>query len=291
MITSMTGFGHSKVEYNGKVIRVEIRSLNARSTEVRCKLPNLYRDREMDLRRYLIDELVRGKIECTINIEGSDITDGVYVNTEIFKQYYTQIQALANELNVEKGDILQTIMRIPNVIGQDESLADDSEWQVVNKAIAEAIISIKAFRLEEGNVLAEDLKSHIRNIVQLQSEIQSHEGGRIERIRERLRKSMDEYINNQQVDQNRFEQEIIYYLEKIDINEEKVRLAQHCQYFIDEMTSKEDQIGRKLGFIAQEIGREINTMGAKAQDTEIQQKVVIMKDELEKVKEQLANIL
>jgi uncharacterized protein (TIGR00255 family) len=245
----------------------------------------------MDLRRYLIDELVRGKIECTINIEGSDITDGVYVNTEIFKQYYTQIQALANELNIEKGDILQTIMRIPNVIGQDESLADDSEWQVVNKAIAEAIISIKAFRLEEGNVLAEDLKSHIRNIVQLQSEIQSHEGGRIERIRERLRKSMDEYINNQQVDQNRFEQEIIYYLEKIDINEEKVRLAQHCQYFIDEMTSKEDQIGRKLGFIAQEIGREINTMGAKAQDTEIQQKVVIMKDELEKVKEQLANIL
>lgn len=291
MIISMTGFGQAKTEHKGRIIRVEIRSLNARATEVRCKLPNLYRDREMDLRRHLIDELVRGKIECTIVIEGLDSEDGIYVNTDIFKKYYEQISALSAELNIPHGDILQTIMRIPNVIGQDETLADDEEWTAVESAIKDAITSIKSFRLEEGNVLSTDLVNHIQTIERLQFEIQTYEPNRMERVKERLRRSMEEYINNQQVDQNRFEQEIIYYLEKLDINEEKVRLAQHCQYFIDEMKSKEDQIGRKLSFIAQEIGREINTMGAKAQDSDIQQRVVIMKDELEKIKEQLANIL
>ena len=275
MILSMTGFGHSKTEYNGKVIRVEIKSLNARSTEIRCKLPNSYRDREMDLRKRVIDALQRGKLDLTITVDG----------------YFRELNMLREELNITEGDILQSVLRIPNVIGQNEDMADEEEWKLVEKTVDLAITSIKKFRADEGLVLKADLIERIKAIEQNLKSIEPFEIARLDRIKDRLKKNMDEFVVKQQVDQNRYEQEILYYIEKLDINEEKVRLGQHCIYFMEELDHIEDQKGRKLSFIAQEIGREINTIGAKAQDSDIQQFVVMMKDELEKLKEQLANIL
>jgi uncharacterized protein (TIGR00255 family) len=291
MILSMTGFGHSKTEMHGKVIRVEIKSLNARSTEIRCKLPNSYRDREMDLRKKVIDALQRGKMDLTITVDGFSDEENAFINADAFKKYYKELNALKQELGIQDGDILQSILRIPNVIGQNEELADDEEWQLVDKTIDEAIVNIKKFRADEGLVLKTDLTERINAIEQNLKSIEPFEIIRLDRIKERLRKNMEEFVTNQQVDQNRYEQEILYYIEKLDINEEKVRLIQHCAYFRDELETKEDQKGRKLSFIAQEIGREINTIGAKANDSDIQQFVVMMKDELEKLKEQLANIL
>lgn len=291
MILSMTGFGHSKSEMDGKVVRVEIKSLNARSTEIRCKLPNSYRDREMDLRKKVVDALQRGKMDLTITVDGFSDEENAFINADAFKKYYKELNSLKQELGIQDGDILQSILRIPNVIGQNEDLADDEEWALVEKTIDEAIVNIKKFRADEGLVLKADLIDRIQAIEQNLKSIEPFEVTRLDRIKDRLRKNMEEFVTNQQVDQNRYEQEILYYIEKLDINEEKVRLIQHCTYFRDELETKEEQKGRKLSFIAQEIGREINTIGAKANDSDIQQFVVMMKDELEKLKEQLANIL
>lgn len=287
----MTGFGHSKTEINGKIIRVEIKSLNARSTEIRCKLPNTYRDREMDLRKKVIDALQRGKLDLTITVDGFSDEENAFINADAFKKYYKELNALRQELNIVDGDILQSILRIPNVIGQNEEMADDEEWAIVENAIDEAIVNIQKFRADEGLVLKVDLLERIHCIEQHLKSIEPFEKARLGHIKDRLKKNMEEFILNQQVDQNRYEQEILYYIEKLDINEEKVRLAQHCIYFKEELEAKDEQKGRKLSFIAQEIGREINTIGAKANNSDIQQYVVMMKDELEKLKEQLANIL
>ncbi len=291
MILSMTGFGHSKLEYNGKIIRVEIKSLNARSTEIRCKLPNAYRDREMDIRKKVIDELQRGKLDVTITLDGFSDEENAFINADAFRKYYRELAVLREELHIEHGDIMQAVLRIPNVIGQNDDMADEQEWHKVERAIDEALVGIKKFRMDEGLVLKEDLLERIRAIEKHLKAVKPYESVRLDRVKERLKKNMDEFIVNQSVDQSRYEQEMLYYIEKLDINEEKVRLSQHCVYFLEELESHEDQKGRKLSFIAQEIGREINTIGAKAQDTDIQQLVVMMKDELEKLKEQLANIL
>ncbi|MFZ1748845.1 MAG: YicC/YloC family endoribonuclease [Saprospiraceae bacterium] len=291
MILSMTGFGYSKTELNGKLIRVELKSLNARTTEIRCKLPNSYRDREMELRKKVIDELQRGKLDLTITLDGFSDEQNAFINVEAFKKYYRELTAIRQELNITEGDVLQSILRIPNVIGQSEDLADDLEWEVVLTVLDDAIINIKKFRADEGLVLKADLIDRVKAIEQNLSAIEPFEMNRIDKIKERLKKNMEEFALKQQVDQNRYEQEILYYIEKLDINEEKVRLSQHCSYFMDELDGADDQKGRKLSFIAQEIGREINTIGAKANHPEIQQYVVMMKDELEKLKEQLANIL
>lgn len=291
MLLSMTGFGHSKAEWNGKIIRVELKSLNARSTEIRCKIPNAYRDREMDLRKKVLDELQRGKIDLTITLDGFSDEENAFINADAFKKYYRELKTLKDELSIQEGDILQAVLRIPNVIGQSDSLADEEEWQQVERALDGAIISINKFRMDEGLVLKSDLIDRIQAIEQHLRSITPFEASRLDKIRDRLKKNMEEFTNKLQVDQNRYEQEILYYIEKLDINEEKVRLSQHCIYFLEELETRDDQKGRKLSFIAQEIGREINTIGAKAQDSEIQQIVVMMKDELEKLKEQLANIL
>lgn len=291
MIMSMTGFGHASTEYKGKVIRVEIKSLNARSTEIRCKIPSVYRDREIDLRKKTIDTLERGKFDLTISLDGFSNEESAFINADAFRKYYQELNALRQELNIFEGDILQSILRIPNVLGQNDGLADDEEWSVVDSVIDEALENIKKFRMDEGAILATDLLERVKNIELHLKDIEPFEAPRLERIKERLRKNMEEFGANHQVDQNRYEQEILYYIEKLDINEEKVRLGQHCAYFREEMKGNGGQKGRKLSFIAQEMGREINTIGAKANDSDVQQCVVMMKDELEKVKEQLANIL
>lgn len=291
MILSMTGFGQSKCDHQGKVIRVEIKSLNARATEVRCKLPNAYRDREMELRKQVMDALQRGKLDLTITVDGFSNEDNAFINAEAFKKFYKELNAIRHELNIKDGDILQAILRIPNVIGQNDEFADEDEWALVQNIVNEAIENIKKFRIDEGLVLRKDLILRIHNIENHLTAIAPFEAVRLDRIKDRLKKNMEDFVQKLQVDQNRYEQEILYYIEKLDIHEEKVRLAQHCAYFIEELDHVDDQKGRKLSFIAQEIGREINTIGAKANDSDIQQFVVMMKDELEKLKEQLANIL
>ena len=288
---SMTGFGHASTELNGKVIRVEIKSLNARSTEIRCKLPGMYRDREIDLRKKVIDILERGKFDLTISLDGFSDEENTFINADAFKKYYQELNTLRQELNIIEGDILQSILRIPNVIGQNEGLADEQEWNTVCGVIDEALANINKFRQDEGSILAADLLERVNNIEIFLKDIEPFEASRINRIKDRLRKNMEEFAANHQVDQNRYEQEILYYIEKLDINEEKVRLGQHCNYFREEMKGSGGQKGRKLSFIAQEMGREINTIGAKANDSDVQQCVVMMKDELEKLKEQLSNIL
>lgn len=287
----MTGFGQGKENYSGKVIRVEIKSLNARSTEIRCKLPAAFRDREMDIRKKVLDALQRGKIDVTVSVDGIADEENTFINADAFRKYYKELNTLRIELNIADGDILQSILRIPNVIGQNDELADDEAFVVLNLAIDDAILSIKKFRVDEGEVLKADLIERVQNIESHLKSIEPLEAGRIDKIKDRLKKNMEDFASKLQVDHNRYEQEILYYIEKLDINEEKVRLSQHCIYFMDELETKDDQKGRKLSFIAQEIGREINTIGAKAQDSEMQQYVVMMKDELEKLKEQLANIL
>lgn len=291
MILSMTGFGQGKENYSGKVIRVEIKSLNARSTEIRCKLPAAFRDREMDIRKKVLDALQRGKIDVTVSVDGIADEENTFINADAFKKYYKELNTLRIELNIADGDILQSILRIPNVIGQNDELADDEAFVVLNLAIDDAILSIKKFRVDEGEVLKADLIERVQTIESHLKSIEPLEAGRIDKIKDRLKRNMEDFAAKLQVDHNRYEQEIVYYIEKLDINEEKVRLSQHCIYFMDELETKDDQKGRKLSFIAQEIGREINTIGAKAQDSEMQQYVVMMKDELEKLKEQLANIL
>lgn len=291
MLVSMTGFGLGKCEYNGKTIRVEIKSLNARNTEIRTKIPNNYRDREIDLRKKVLDSLQRGKIDITISVDGFSDNDVAFINAVAFRKYFNELHALKLELGIDNGDILQSILRIPQVIGQNEELAGEEEWQLVDGALDEALENIMMFRNDEGQVLKNDLTERIVAIEGYLKSIDPHESQRLVRIRERLKKNMDEFTVNQNVDHNRYEQEILYYLEKLDITEEKVRLRQHCTYFLEELNNPEMQKGRKLSFIAQEIGREINTIGAKANDSIIQQIVVVMKDELEKIKEQLANIL
>ncbi|MBK8056026.1 MAG: YicC family protein [Saprospiraceae bacterium] len=291
MILSMTGFGQGKENYSGKVIRVEIKSLNARSTEIRCKLPAAFRDREMDIRKKVLDALQRGKIDVTVSVDGIADEENTFINADAFKKYYKELNTLRIELNIADGDILQSILRIPNVIGQNDELADDEAFVVLNLAIDDAILSIRKFRVDEGEVLKTDLIERVQTIESHLKSIEPLEAGRIDKIKDRLKRNMEDFAAKLQVDHNRYEQEIVYYIEKLDINEEKVRLSQHCIYFMDELETKDDQKGRKLSFIAQEIGREINTIGAKAQDSEMQQYVVMMKDELEKLKEQLANIL
>lgn len=292
MVISMTGFGQGVAYYGQKTIRVEIRTLNARTTEARSRVPNAYRDKEMELRKILIDELSRGKIDLSISIdEDVDENAGSMLNQSLFRKYYHELTNLKKELNIEGGDIMQAVLRIPNVMINFEELAPEDEWKSVLTAVQAALDSLQNFRKTEGAMLMEEMKTGVARIEKYLKEVQPYEEARMTKLREKLKKSLDEFMVNQTVDHNRFEQELIYYIEKLDITEEKVRLAQHCTYFMDELYSKEEQKGKKLGFIAQEMGREINTLGSKAQDSEIQLLVVNMKDELEKIKEQLANIL
>lgn len=292
MIVSMTGYGQGIAYIGQKTIRAEIRTLNARTTEARSRIPGIFRDKEMELRKWLTDELLRGKIDLTISIEEDvDTNSASMLNKTLFKKYYEELSQLKNELGIEGGDMIQAVLSIPNVMVGFEELAGEEEWTAAQKAVSAAMEDLKKFRLTEGKILENEMMDGVGRIEKYLAEVVPHEESRVPRLREKLRKALDEFLVSQQVDHNRFEQELIYYIEKLDITEEKVRLAQHCSFFKDELKSKEDQKGKKLGFIAQEMGREINTLGAKAQDSDIQLLVVNMKDELEKIKEQLANIL
>lgn len=287
----MTGYGRVSRNYRDKTIIVEIRSLNSKFTDLRLKAPQHYKEKEPDIRKILTERLERGKIDFTLEINSSTGEDGFALNIPLFKRYVTELRQLSAELNVETGDLLQAVLRLPNVVATANDEIEEQEWENVYSAIKEAIEQFEAFRASEGKVLQEELRSRIVLIQENLEKVGPLEGERVVRMRQRLHQNLEESLGKEKIDENRFEQEIIHYLEKLDITEEKVRLAQHCKYFIEELTQPGTQKGRKLSFISQEIGREINTLGAKAYSSEIQRLVVVMKDELEKIKEQVANCL
>ena len=287
----MTGYGRVSRNYRDKTIIVEIRSLNSKFTDLRLKAPQHYKEKEPDIRKILTERLERGTIDFSLEINSSTGEDGFALNIPLFKRYVVELRQLSAELQVETGDLLQAVLRLPNVVSSANEDIEEKEWENVYSAIKEAIEQFEQFRASEGNVLKEELRSRIVLIQENLEKVGPLEGERVVRMRQRLHQNLEESLGKEKIDENRFEQEIIHYLEKLDITEEKVRLAQHCKYFIEELSQPGTQKGRKLSFISQEIGREINTLGAKAYSSEIQRLVVVMKDELEKIKEQVANCL
>ncbi len=287
----MTGFGKTTVEIAGRKITIEIRSLNSKSLDLNTRLPWLYREKESDIRNIISKKLDRGKIDLTVSFDILDIENVPAINKAVVMNYYEQMKEIAGELNVKTDEqLLGTIMRLPDAFKTEKPELAEEEWLLVKEKIIESAEQLNNFRIEEGSSLETDLTGCISRILTLLTEVVSYEEERITRLRNRLKSLLAENIGTENIDMNRFEQELIFYLEKMDINEEKVRLKKHCEYFL-EKTATEPPNGKILGFISQEIGREINTIGSKANDASIQKLVVMMKDELEKIKEQTLNVL
>ena len=288
----MTGFGKSTLETKDKKITVEIKSLNSKQSDINIRLPQHYKEKELILRNEINQCLNRGKIDVSVRFDGNDNDKTVQFNELLIKDYYQQLEKISKSIgrNLDDEQVLQLIMRLPDVFKTDIKDIDESEWLLTLDTTKQALAEVDKFRIQEGAVLEKDFIFRINKIEELLNEINPFEGERIEKIRDRINQNFIENMDKSSIDQNRFEQEIILYLEKFDITEEKVRLKHHCTYFLETMKN-EDMAGRKLGFITQEIGREINTIGSKANHTQIQKIVVQMKDELEKIKEQLLNIL
>lgn len=289
MLLSMTGYGRVTKTFKDKTITAELRSLNSKFTDIRFKIPSNYREKEHFLRKMVTDRAMRGKLDMMFEIKSLQGDDEYGLNIPLFKKYYKELSALSEELDIPKGDILQSILRIQNVVGNAEENIDPEEWEFVRSTIEETISAFEQFRVAEGSAMEDDLRTRIDNIQTTLVKINPFEEGRVTRLRNRLKQNLEEFLGKDNVDENRFEQEVLFYLEKIDINEEKVRLEQHCKYFLEQLDLKAPLKGRKLSFISQEMGREINTLGAKAYSSDIQRFVVSMKDELEKIKEQVAN--
>ncbi|HJX71842.1 MAG TPA: YicC/YloC family endoribonuclease [Bacteroidales bacterium] len=291
MLKSMTGYGKAVCELPDKNITVELKSLNGKQADVYLRLPNLYREKESEIRNIIINSLKRGKIECVVTIERFNGEQIAIINKEAVKHYYTQLSEIRDELKIQdKEPLIQAILRLPESLKAEKEELDEKEWEELKSTLYQSIEQLENFRQQEGNILENDIIDRIGNIEKLLSRLDAFENTRTERIRERLKNNLSEFFDNDGIDKNRFEQELIYYIEKLDITEEKVRLKNHCSYFI-QVATEDNNIGKKLGFICQEIGREINTIGAKANDFEIQKIVVLMKDELEKIKEQLMNVI
>lgn len=292
MVKSMTGFGKTSVETGSKKVVIEIKSLNSKQLDFNLRLPNLYKEKEMEIRSMVKDCLDRGKVDMYIYFDNDESNKDVSVNKDIVKSYFNQMMELAGalEITTDRGEMLQAVMRFPDTLLAKSEELHEQEWEQLKAGIAGALEEMNKFRIQEGKALEKDICHRIELIQELAAQVPQYEGRRIELIRQRLQEKISEWTDVKNIDQNRFEQEIIYYLEKLDITEEKVRLTNHCKYFL-ETIEKEQTPGRKIGFIAQEIGREINTMGSKANDHDIQKLVVRMKDELEKIKEQSLNVL
>lgn len=291
MLKSMTGFGKATAEIAGKKLVVEIRSVNSKSMDLSLRLPYLYKEKELELRGEISKQLERGKVDVTIYTESLQELLPVNINKALAKTYYKELKALSEELGEHTPDLLALAMKMPDVLKAEKEVVelDDAEWNQVKLVVNQAIVGFQKFRSDEGDVLTNEFKSRIGLIAQLLSEVLKMDSSRTENIKNRIRTNLGEAIEKEKIDENRFEQELIYYIEKLDITEEKLRLKTHLDYFL--ATMNEPACGRKLGFISQEIGREINTIGSKANDAGIQKLVVQMKDELEKVKEQLLNVL
>src|SRR6478609_764472 len=291
MLKSMTGFGRAERSVGGKTFLVDIKSLNGKQFELQLKLPAFLKPFEFDIRRILSSQLGRGSVDCTISLKETGNAKPVSINIELAKAYYQPLADLSRELNLDPSNILSTLVKLPEVITPTGETLTDKEWEEFTTIIRAAIDDLDYHRMEEGKVLKSDLELRIANISKQQEEILKLEPLRQQKIREGITKLLEEKVGKENYDANRLEQELIYYIEKIDISEEQVRLKNHCEYFVAVLNEVEDSKGKKLSFILQEIGREINTTGAKAYDATIQKCVVLMKDELEKAKEQILNAL
>lgn len=289
MLKSMTGFGKATLEINEKTVNVEIRSLNSKGTDISLRLASGLRNYELELRNELSKQLERGKIDISIYMESNKVETPVEINMDLAKSYYEQLKKLGKELNEEVTDGLAQVLKFPEVLKSERKEMDEAEWKKIKQCVNEAVLQLTSFREVEGLSLKKDFEERLSKIESCLTEIKKLDMLRINGIKERIRNNIEEIIGKSKMDENRFEQEMIYYVEKLDINEEKVRLQTHLDYFRE--TCKENSPGRKLNFISQEIGREINTIGSKANDAPMQKLVVIMKDELEKIKEQANNVL
>ena len=291
MIKSMTGFGKAEFEVNNKKITIEIKSLNSKQIDINTRTPALYREKDIIIRKALSEKLSRGKVDFNIYVENLGDESNSKINEPILKSYFEHLSKISNELNVAvDNSTLQAAMRLPDIVKTEYETLNKSEWEIIFENIQKAITDINSFREQEGKSLETDILGNVNSINNLLKEIEPFEKQRIESVKKRLTDNLENLKLNGKVDENRFEQELIFYLEKLDINEEKVRLANHCEYFF-ETANQPISSGKKLGFISQELGREINTIGSKANETNIQRIVVQMKDHLERVKEQLLNVL
>ena len=290
MIQSMTGYGKTVVAYNGKKINIEVKSLNSKQLDLTTRIAPLYREKEMEVRQMISERVVRGKVEFSLWIEKDATTDAAPVNTALMQQYYEQLKAFADQNKMQDVDWVSTLVRMPDVLTKTEveELTDD-EWTAVRQGVVEALQHLVDFRTQEGAALEKKFAEKVDNIERLMKSIEPYEKSRVEKIRQRIVEGLKQ-IPEAEYDKNRLEQELIYYIEKLDISEEKQRLANHLKYFRETMADQPGQ-GKKLGFIAQEMGREINTTGSKSNQAEMQNIVVMMKDELEQIKEQVLNAL
>ena len=286
----MTGFGKGEAVVDDKKIRVELRSLNSKQLDLSIKLPGKYRAAEAEMRSIITRELQRGKVDCFVSFEAATADTPAHINAEAFKAYADELRAVceSNNIAADSAALLKAVLRMPDVVTSEEREVSDAELAAIIEATKAACAELNNFRVQEGAILIADLLGRIDLIEQYRHEVEQYEGARVETIKNRIRENIEKL--QLEVDNNRLEQEMIFYIEKLDITEEKVRLDNHCNYF-REVSATEEAPGRKLGFIAQELGREINTMGSKSNEANMQRLVVKMKDELEKIKEQVLNIL
>jgi len=279
------------MEFNARIVHVEIRTLNSKQTDISIRSPGRYREKELEIRSLLTDRLARGKIDMSIMIDNNSDENHYSVNRSVAIRYLNELRELAHEIGEDDFRLyLPLLTRLPEVFSPQREAMITEEWEVIRSAAERAIDATDQFRIQEGAILQADMEKRIQLILAYLGEITPFEENRIGQIRERLQKNLTDMMDDTRIDTNRFEQELLYYLDKLDISEEKVRLRKHCDYFLETM-KEESSNGKKLTFISQEIGREINTLGAKANEVNIQRRVVQMKDELEKIKEQLSNVL
>lgn len=290
MIHSMTGFGRCQTSFGDKVITVDIRSLNSKYLDINLRLPHLYREKEVAIRKYLGKTLTRGKVDLTVHVQ-AQTSSSYSINHDVIKAYYRDIQKLPEELRPDSKELLPALLNLPETVAEEQEELSKEEWQVLWEAIETAVLELQRYRADEGQEMKQDFLARVHQIENSLSAIKEADPTRKQNKRDKLNQLIDEHLTGEKTDETRLEQEVLFYLEKLDINEEIVRLAGHCSYFREVLEAEEQEKGKKLNFISQEIGREINTIGSKANDTTFQKHVVTMKEELEKIKEQANNVV
>ena len=291
MLRSMTGFGRAEQMHGEKTFLVDVKSLNGKQFDLQLKMPSLLKPFEFDIRNILQEKLLRGTVECSIIIKQNGLSKPLAINTDLVKAYYNQIKSVAVELDIDTNSILSSILKMPEIVSAPTETLDENEYEIFKKVLLEAIEQLNNHRVDEGKSLQKDLLQRIENIKQEEEKILQFVPARAQKIKEEINTLLEQHVGKEKIDSNRMEQELIYYMEKIDIHEEQIRLRQHCIYFDEILKNNEEGKGKKISFLLQEIGREINTTGSKAYDADIQKCVVTMKDELEKAKEQILNVL
>ena len=291
MLHSMTGYGRAETNFNDKTLLIEVKSLNGKQFDLRLNIPSLLKPYEVEIRNKLNETLFRGSVECSISVKSNGVSKPVSINTALAKSYYQPIIELANELGIEKENLLSTLLKMPDVVSSTNEIISEEEWKAISNLLQSAINQLIQHRKDEGKSIEKDLLERVAAIEEQQANIAVHEPNRRIKIKDGLVKLLEQHVGVDKYDTSRLEQELIYYIEKIDISEEKVRLTNHCGYFKEVLKEADASKGKKLSFILQEMGREINTTGSKANDIEIQKAVILMKDKLEKAKEQILNVL